>query len=120
ALPPAPEKLSNTATGVAWKTTSGAVRAYVCSYVLPGNYSLAVTNPGFKTSTRPVGVHANDHIAVNVTLLVGAATESVTVTSESAGIPVTDSGQRSETLTSQQIQAFSTVSPDAEELLEFM
>src|SRR2546425_4597398 len=112
--------LSNTATGVASKTTAGAGGAYVFSYVLPGTYSLSATNPGFKTSTRPVVVHANDHIAVNVTLLVGAATESVTVTSESAGIPVTDSGQRSETLTSQQIQAFSTVSPDAEELLELL
>jgi len=112
--------LTNTATGVASNAKSGTGGEYVFSYVLPGAYSLSVSSAGFKTSTRPLVVHANDHIAVNVTLLVGAASQSVTVTSESAAIPVTDSGQRSETLTSQQIQAFSTVGPDAEELMELL
>jgi hypothetical protein len=120
AIPDAEIELTNTATGVVSKSTSNSNGQYVFAFVLPGSYTLSATHPGFKPWAKEIVVHANDHIAVNVTLTVGAASETVSVSSSASAVPVTDSGQRSETLTNQQIQAFSTESPDAEELLELL
>jgi len=119
-IPGAAVNLANSATGVVSKTTTNATGQYVFPFVLPGSYNLSVTRDGFKNWANGVVVHANDHLAVNVALEVGAANEVLTVTAQNVAVPTTDSGQRSETLTSAQIQAFSTVSPDAEELLELL
>ena len=120
AVPAAEVTLTSSATGIVTKTTTGGTGEYIFAFVLPGSYSLSVAHPGFKTSNQSVVLHANDHVAVNVTLSVAAATESLKISAEAPAVPVTDSGQRSETLTNQQIQAFSTVSTDAEELLELL
>jgi hypothetical protein len=113
-------QLVNTATGVVSNTVSNSTGQYVFSFVLPGAYTLSVTHAGFKTWAKTFAAHANDRIAINVTLAVGGVSESVDVTASSAVVPTTDSGQRSETLTSQQIQAFSTMGKDAEELLTLL
>src|ERR1700678_3425770 len=120
AVPGAQVNLTNAATGVVSKTSTGGAGEYVFAFALPGSYSLSVTHPGFRVTTETVVLHANDHVAVNVKLSVAAANESVKVSAEEAAVPITDSGQRSETLTSQQIQAYSTESTDAEELLELL
>jgi hypothetical protein len=113
-------KLVNTATGVATNTLSNTTGEYVFPFVLPGPYTLSVTHAGFKTWAKTFVAHANDRIAINVTLTVGAVKESVEVSATSAAVPTTDSGQRSETLTSEQIQAFSTIGRNAEELLTLL
>lgn len=110
--------LTNTDTGLVTTVTSDAVGRYVFPSVLPGSYRLAVHSAGFKAWSKPVMVHANDHIGVNATLVVGAAKETVNVSAASE--LQTDSGQRSETLTSKQIQAFSTIGRNAEELLPLL
>jgi hypothetical protein len=112
--------LTNADTGVVSKATSNSSGQYVFPFVLPGTYTLTVANSGFRTSSKTVVLHANDHVDVNVTLAVATANESIRVSAEGAAVPTTDSGQRSETLNSQQIQAFSTMSPNAEELLKLL
>jgi hypothetical protein len=119
-VPGAQVKLVNTATGVVTNTVSNAVGEYVFPFVLPGSYTLSVAHAGFKTWAKTMVAHANDRIAVNVTLEVGAVNEKVEVTASAAAVSTTDSGQRSETLTNQQIQAFSTIGRDAEELLTLL
>jgi carboxypeptidase family protein len=113
-------KLVNTATGVITDTVSNSSGVYVFPFVLPGSYSLSVTSPGFAVWSKTIDVHANDHLAVNANLDVHAANVSIEVNTSAAVVPTTDSGQRSETLTSQQIQAFSTLGRDAEELLTLL
>lgn len=120
-VPVARITLTNSETGVITNVDSDASGEYSFAFVLPGSYKLSVTHPGFKEWTfTPVLVHANDHLAINVTLAVGNTTETVHVTDQSGEVPITDSGQRSETLTSQQIQAFSTLGRNADELLKIL
>ena len=119
-VPVARITLTNSETGVITNVDSDASGEYSFAFVLPGSYKLSVTHPGFKEWTfTPVLVHANDHLAINVTLAVGNTTETVHVTDQSGEVPITDSGQRSETLTSQQIQAFSTLGRNADEFADF-
>ncbi len=62
----------------------------------PGNYVVSVESPGFKTSTRTnILLVANDRLALgNITLEVGATTDTVTVTSE-ATLVQSESAERS-------------------------
>jgi len=113
-------QIVNVQTGVATEASSNASGQYVVPFVLPGTYTLTVSKTGFKEWGTTIVLHANDHTAVNVTLAVASAkTESIQVTA-SVGDVETDSGQRSETITSQQIQDFSTTGPDAEELMTLL
>jgi Carboxypeptidase regulatory-like domain len=121
AVPDAEVILTNAATGVTSKVMTGPSGEFVFPLVLPGSYELAATHTGFKKATvSPVVVHANDRLSLDVTLIVAAASQSVEVKAEGNAVPIVDSGQRSETLTQQQIQAFSTVGRNAEELLSLL
>lgn len=113
-------QIVNTETGVTTGVSSNASGQYVFPFVLPGTYTLTANKTGFKEWGTTIVLHANDHTAVNVILAIAAAqTESIQVTA-SVGNVQTDSGQRTETLTGQQIQDFSTTGPDAEELMTLL
>jgi hypothetical protein len=113
--------LTNKETGVVTRVDSGGSGEYVFAFVLPGSYTLSVSHQGFKSWTlNPVAVHANDRLSLNVTLAVGNVTESVQVAAQAGSVPITDSGQRTETLTSAQIQAYSTIGRNADELLKIL
>lgn len=120
AIPGAKLQIVNTQTGVTTDADSNSTGQYVLPFVLPGTYTLTVSKTGFSAWSTNLELHANGHVAVNVTLAVAAAhSESVEVTA-SVGDVQTDSGQRTETLTNQQIQDFSTTGPDAEELMTLL
>jgi hypothetical protein len=118
-VPGAKVTLINADTGIATTVASNANGQYVFPFVLPGTYRLVASYPGFQATAQQVVVHANDHIAVNVAMTVGTTKQTVNVEG-SGGLLQTDSGQRAETLTSQQIQAFSTIGRNAEELLTLL
>ena len=106
--------IRNADTGVVTAEVADSTGQYVFPSVLPGTYKLTVQMDGFKAWTRSVVAHANDHITVNVPLSIGDVSTTVTVTSTTEQM---DSGQRSQTLTSDQIQALATLSRNAEELV---
>jgi Carboxypeptidase regulatory-like domain/TonB-dependent Receptor Plug Domain len=70
--------------GFAQSTTSDREGRFVFLQLSPGNYTLSIESPGFKTMTRTsMLLVANDKQALgNIVLEVGATTETVTVTSE--------------------------------------
>ena len=109
--------LTNSSTGVVTTKTVDSAGQYVFPSVLPGVYKITIMSTGFRDWSKPVTVHANDHVSVNVSLQVGAAGDTVEVNSTMEQM---DSGQRSETLTNEQIQAFSTIGRNAEELLPLL
>jgi Carboxypeptidase regulatory-like domain len=111
--------LTNASTGVVTSGITNSSGRYVFPFVLPGSYSVAVTHSGFKKWNGSAVLHANEHVAVNVILTIGNVTEDVNVSATSEGIQ-NDSGQRSETLTSEQIGALSTEGNNAEELLPLL
>jgi hypothetical protein len=69
--------------GSAWPTTTNQEGIYFFPTVPPGNYELRVEAKGFKTSVRPgIQLEVNQRARVNVSMEVGAVTESVQVTGE--------------------------------------
>lgn len=118
-VPVAHVTLTSQATSVVTATTTNASGRYVFPYVLPGTYTLSAEHAGFAVWNATVTLHANGHIAVNITLPIGKVNQSVHVSTNSEGVQA-DSGQRSETLTSQQIRAMSTEGTNTEELLNLL
>jgi hypothetical protein len=93
---------------------------YVFTSVDPGQYSLTVEAPGFKTyQQNDLKLSPNDTRGQDVDLEIGVASETVTVTSEQAQIK-TETGERSETITSSQIENLSIIGRSSLELLRVL
>ncbi|MHB8413385.1 MAG: TonB-dependent receptor [Candidatus Acidiferrales bacterium] len=70
----------NDATGVQSSTTTNSEGIYVVPSLLPGAYRVQVSKIGFKTLIKPdIILHVQDAFAINFTLPIGAASETVTV-----------------------------------------
>ena len=79
-IPQATVTLINPATQVTQISTSNETGAYHFNELAPGQYSLVVTAPGFKTNNvTDLPLAAETPRSVNVTLQPGGATESVQV-----------------------------------------
>ena len=84
--------LLNNATGVALHTVTSSAGLYSFLSLNPGLYSITVSQPGFaKFVEDKVTVSVDQTTEVNVTLQVGAATESVTVTGGTELVEATNS-----------------------------
>ncbi len=72
------------------RTTTGA-GDYDITPLMPGNYSLTVTAPGFETFVQQnITVNALETVAVNVRLSLGTAQQTVTVTTAPPVLETTD------------------------------
>jgi hypothetical protein len=72
--------IRETATGTTYSTVSSSTGYYVFPSVRTGKYDITTAAPGFKTSIhRGVVVSVGEHTAQDITLAVGAATETVSV-----------------------------------------
>ncbi len=83
AIPGAAVTLTNVDLGQVLKSTTDGSGVYVFSPVKIGNYSITAGAPNFQTTTQ-AGIHLSiqQRLNVIVTLKPGAATETVTVTTE--------------------------------------
>ena len=69
--------------GTLWPTETNEAGIYFFPRVPAGNYELKIEARGFKTATRTnIGLEVNQRGRVNLTLEVGAVTESIDVTGE--------------------------------------
>jgi hypothetical protein len=88
-IPAARVKIVNASTGVSVETISNEAGIYRAGSLVPGAYRLDVENPGFDRLVRTgVTVEVGETVALDLTLTVGAQTETMTVT-EAA--PLTES-----------------------------
>ncbi len=72
--------ITSTDTGAKRETETGSGGDYGEPYLPPGHYSVTVSHAGFKTTTQPGITLTTGQVAgVNITLSVGQAQESVTV-----------------------------------------
>jgi hypothetical protein len=79
----APVEVTNTDTNVPYPTATTAAGVYTATRLPPGPYRVTVTAPGFKTLVRSgLTVDAGQVLPLNLSLEVGATTESVTVSAE--------------------------------------
>ena len=82
-------------TGVEYSSATSTTGNYTIAQLPPGTYQVNVAVPGFKKYSRSgLQVEVAQTLRVDITLEVGAATESVTVT-ESASLLRTESGELS-------------------------
>lgn len=69
-------------TGTVNKTVSDASGQYVIPFLLPGTYRIEAQAPGFQTTVRnSVALQAQEHPIIDLSLAVGAETQTVTVSS---------------------------------------
>jgi hypothetical protein len=84
--------INNVDTNIARTTTSGLGGEYVVNLLQPGNYTIAVTQAGFKTYQRSgVVLEVNEHVNLDVSLEVGSLDERVEVSGEVPLISTEDS-----------------------------
>ncbi|MGB2622655.1 MAG: carboxypeptidase regulatory-like domain-containing protein [Candidatus Acidiferrum sp.] len=74
--------LENTANHITATTTSDAEGGYRFLSLAPASYKISVEAKGFSTASTTVTLETNQNLSVPITLKVGAATETVTVSAE--------------------------------------
>ncbi|HEV3202235.1 MAG TPA: carboxypeptidase-like regulatory domain-containing protein, partial [Bryobacteraceae bacterium] len=88
--------VTNTDTNTSVHLKSDATGHYAAPLLLPGNYNVTGEAAGFKKSLRTgIVLQVTDVLGIDFTLQIGAATESVTVTTEAPLVDIThtDSGR---------------------------
>jgi len=81
----------NIATNVASSATTNHTGDYLLPFLIPGTYNVAVEMQGFRRfEQHGIVVQVDDKVTINVTLEIGAATESVKVVADSQLIDTAD------------------------------
>ena len=81
----------NDATRVQYSAKTNREGIYVVPNLHPGSYRLQVSRVGFKTLIKPdIILNVQDALAINFTLPIGAASETVTVTGAPRFVNTTD------------------------------
>ena len=95
--------LSNPQQGTSRETQTGVDGSFVFTQVQPGTYDVTVEAAGFKKFTQKATLFASDRVGLgNITLEVGALTETVTVEAQVAVVQ-TSSAERSGVIISRQV-----------------
>jgi len=82
-VPNATVEIRNLDTDVVSTSRTNESGVYVAPLLIPGRYSVSATAPGFKKAVRePVRLYVGARLQVDLTLEVGATTETITVTAE--------------------------------------
>ncbi|MGH9396337.1 MAG: carboxypeptidase regulatory-like domain-containing protein [Terriglobia bacterium] len=122
-VPGAQVKLINVESGSTYATVTNAAGYYTFADVAVGNatYRLTVDKPGFATyAATGLSLLGGEKRNVNVTLKVGNTSQTVQVTGVASSIVPVDSGEKSETLTTKELQNYIQVGSDAAEYLKIM
>src|SRR5262252_6016077 len=99
----APVEARNVETGAVYLAATTATGNYTLSQLPAGTYEMSVTIPGFKRFVRQnIVVSVAGTLRIDVTLEVGATSESVTVT-EAAPLLKTESGELSHNMTTDRV-----------------
>lgn len=117
-VPHASVTLTNPATHQVLTTTSSDAGMYQFNELPPAQYTLAVSAPGFKSSTTAdVALSAETPRNMNVTLSTGSVSESVTVNASDTGALQTADASIGSTIDGEQIQRLPVVGGNPYELL---
>ncbi len=91
AVPNAQLTLVNTDQGITLQATTGGSGEYTISPVRIGHYTLTATAPGFSTTTQQnITVAVGQRVQVNVKLALGAASQTIQVTSAPPELQTSD------------------------------
>jgi hypothetical protein len=114
-------KLRDEQSGSLRETVTNAEGYYTFASVPPGAYELTVEAKGFDRSrTHGIALGGGEKRNENVTLKVGSTAETVEVTSALDQVAPVDSGEKSSTLTSKELQNYVSVGSNAAEFIKIM
>jgi hypothetical protein len=118
-VPKANVELVNTGTGDTRKISTNDAGYFSFPAVQPGTYSVKVSAPGFKGwSQSGIPVRPGDLREISgISLQVGSKDETIYVEAVAAEVAPTDSGEKSSTVTSKQLETLSLEGRDATELI---
>lgn len=112
--------LTNPRTNAERKTTTNSEGNYVFTAIEPASYTIKIEAAGFKTTVQTdVVMSPSETRGLDLTLEIGATNETVTVTGSMEEIK-TETGEKSNTITSKQIENLSIISRNSLELLRIL
>jgi hypothetical protein len=113
--------LNNAASGDSRDTVTDKQGYYTFASVPVGTYNLMVAQAGFQTfQENEIALGGGEARKVNVSLQVGNTNQTVQVSGEGDIITPVDSGERTMTLTTQQLQDYVQTGSNAAEYLKIM
>ncbi|HXN47159.1 MAG TPA: carboxypeptidase-like regulatory domain-containing protein [Bryobacteraceae bacterium] len=120
-IPGAKVSIQNAATGaVRPLVTNGA--GYFSATELPtGTYNVAAEAKGFKKwQGTGIVLNSDDNKTVNISLAIGVTTETVEVSANAAEVAVTSTGEKSDLISSKDLEHLSLVGRNATEYLKIL
>lgn len=118
-IPGATITLTDLSTNHTQTATSSSAGVYTLNALPPDTFTLTVSAPGFKDKTlKNVQITPEQANAVNVTLSLGQATQTVTVNGAQANLLNTETATLSGTITSKQIQHLPSFNRDVFQLAQ--
>ena len=122
-VPQAQVKLRNEASGSERATVTNNEGYFTFTAVDVGDYTyeLTVTAKGFLTYKAPgIAINGGEKRNINVSLKVGSTSETVEVVGVADSIVPVDSGEKSDTLTSKELDNYLAVGSNAAEFIKIM
>ena len=120
-IPSANVSLKSSRTGAERKVQSSGDGIYVFVSVDPGPYTLTVEAPNFKKYVQTDFIVSPAEVkGIDVALQVGQTTETINISGTAAEEIKTETGQRSNTITTAQIDNLSLISRNSTELLRIL
>jgi hypothetical protein len=111
--------LRNASSGDARTTVTDSAGYYTFASVPVGTYNLSVTQTGFQAFQESgIAMGGGEARSVNIPLQVGNTNQTVTVSGEADILTPVDSGERTMTLTTEQLQNYVQVGSNAAEYLK--
>ncbi len=120
-IPGATVRLTNQASGSLLETMTNSDGYYTFASVTVGNYTYALTveMKGFQTyKATGIAFSGSEKRNMNVTMTVGAPSQTVEVTGVADTLPPVDSGEKSSTLSTKQLENYVIVSSNAAEFIK--
>ena len=120
-VPGADVALANEASGATRRTVTNASGFFAFAAIPAGTYTLTVTMPGFRTHevTGIVLLGGDSRTVRTITLSLATVAETVSVSAEVALTPLT-SGEKTATLTGEEIRTMPVVGTSAAEVLRVL
>jgi hypothetical protein len=113
--------LRDAASGSDRTTVTDGQGYYTFASVPVGTYNLIVENPGFQSyKVNGIGLGGGEKRNVNVSLQVGNTNQTVEVSGAGDIVTPVDSGEKSSTLTTKQLQNYVQVGSNAAEYIKIM
>jgi hypothetical protein len=122
-IPQATVKLTNQETGTTRTTVSNGVGYFVFASVESSiKYTVRITEANFRTwESQPFALRPGDQINIpDIKMVIGTANEQVTVEATSTGMENLDTGERSDVITTKDLETLALVGRDATELVRML